>query len=119
MLHNGFYVVPVFLHNHTNIVSSIFKEQGLYYSDIGIYNHINMALVLFHNDARITSSQRSYRLNMMWFWNFLAFGFQGKRRRAEADFPGADVILKQIKEKAKKKRIGLTSKGPPARGIWS
>ncbi|XP_029185904.2 aminomethyltransferase, mitochondrial-like isoform X1 [Acropora millepora] len=40
----------------------------------------------------------------------------GKRRRAEADFPGANVILKQIKEKAKKKRIGLTSKGPPARG---
>ena len=84
-----------------------------------MYNHINVAQVLFHNDARITSSQRSYCLNMVWFGNFLAFWFQGKRRRAEADFPGADVILKQIKEKAKKKRIGLTSKGPPARGICS
>lgn len=40
----------------------------------------------------------------------------GKRRRAEADFPGAEVILRQIKEKAKKKRVGLLSKGPPARG---
>lgn len=40
----------------------------------------------------------------------------GKRRRALADFPGADVILKQIKEKAKRKRVGLVSKGPPARG---
>lgn len=39
----------------------------------------------------------------------------GKRRRAEADFPGAEVILRQIKEKARKKRVGLLSKGPPAR----
>lgn len=42
--------------------------------------------------------------------------FLGKRRRANADFPGADVILKQIAEKPTKKRIGLLSSGPPARG---
>ena len=42
--------------------------------------------------------------------------FQGKRRRAQADFPGAEIILRQIKEKAKRKRVGLVSKGPPARG---
>lgn len=40
----------------------------------------------------------------------------GKRRRAQADFPGAEAILRQIKEKAKRKRVGLLSKGPPARG---
>lgn len=40
----------------------------------------------------------------------------GKRRRAQADFPGAEIILRQIKEKAKRKRVGLVSKGPPARG---
>lgn len=39
-----------------------------------------------------------------------------KRRRAEANFPGAEIVLKQIKEKPKKKRIGLVSVGPPARG---
>lgn len=39
----------------------------------------------------------------------------GKRRRAQADFPGAEIILRQIKEKAKRKRVGLLSKGPPAR----
>lgn len=44
------------------------------------------------------------------------FLLQGKRRRAQADFPGAEVILGQIKEKAKRKRVGLVSKGPPARG---
>lgn len=39
-----------------------------------------------------------------------------KRRRQEANFPGADHILKQLKDKPKKKRVGFISKGPPARG---
>ncbi|XP_078065507.1 aminomethyltransferase, mitochondrial [Mustelus asterias] len=39
----------------------------------------------------------------------------GKRRRAAADFPGASIILRQIKEKVKRKRVGLTSAGPPVR----
>ncbi|OAD54280.1 Aminomethyltransferase, mitochondrial [Eufriesea mexicana] len=39
-----------------------------------------------------------------------------KRRRAEANFPGAQRILSQIKSGAKKKRVGLTVvHGPPAR----
>jgi len=41
----------------------------------------------------------------------------GKRRRQEANFPGADIILKQLKDKPSKKRVGFVSKnGPPARG---
>ncbi|XP_066472032.1 aminomethyltransferase, mitochondrial [Tiliqua scincoides] len=39
----------------------------------------------------------------------------GKRRRSAMDFPGAPVILAQIKEKPKRKRVGLTSTGPPIR----
>ncbi|XP_038666731.1 aminomethyltransferase, mitochondrial [Scyliorhinus canicula] len=39
----------------------------------------------------------------------------GKRRRAAADFPGAPTILRQIKEKTKRKRVGLMSAGPPVR----
>lgn len=39
----------------------------------------------------------------------------GKRRRAAADFPGADIVLKQIKEKPTKKRVGIISEGAPAR----
>uniref|UniRef100_A0A8C6XZL1 Aminomethyltransferase n=1 Tax=Naja naja TaxID=35670 RepID=A0A8C6XZL1_NAJNA len=39
----------------------------------------------------------------------------GKRRRVAMDFPGASTILAQIKEKPKKKRVGLTSTGPPIR----
>ncbi|XP_062441422.1 aminomethyltransferase, mitochondrial isoform X2 [Rhea pennata] len=39
----------------------------------------------------------------------------GKRRRTAMDFPGAAVIMSQIKEKPKRKRVGLTSVGPPIR----
>ena len=40
----------------------------------------------------------------------------GKRRRKAADFPGASIILKHIKDKPLRKRVGLvTSGGPPAR----
>ncbi|XP_060597127.1 aminomethyltransferase, mitochondrial-like [Ruditapes philippinarum] len=40
----------------------------------------------------------------------------GKRRKEEGGFPGADIILKQIKDKPKQRRVGFTSSGPPARG---
>uniref|UniRef100_A0AAY4C261 Aminomethyltransferase, mitochondrial n=1 Tax=Denticeps clupeoides TaxID=299321 RepID=A0AAY4C261_9TELE len=39
----------------------------------------------------------------------------GKRRRLQRDFPGADVVVPQIKEKTQRKRVGLISAGPPAR----
>ncbi|KAL0286197.1 UNVERIFIED_CONTAM: Aminomethyltransferase, mitochondrial [Sesamum angustifolium] len=39
----------------------------------------------------------------------------GKRRRAEGGFLGAEVILKQIEEGPKIRRVGLFSAGPPAR----
>ncbi|XP_048344489.1 aminomethyltransferase, mitochondrial [Sphaerodactylus townsendi] len=39
----------------------------------------------------------------------------GKRRRIAMDFPGAQIIVAQIKEKPKRKRIGLISTGPPIR----
>lgn len=40
----------------------------------------------------------------------------GKRRRTDADFPGAQIVLKHIKEKPNRKRVGLISVGPPSRG---
>ncbi|NXA56939.1 GCST protein, partial [Nothocercus julius] len=39
----------------------------------------------------------------------------GRRRRTAMDFPGAAVIMAQIKEKPKRRRVGLTSEGPPVR----
>ncbi|NXF29888.1 GCST protein, partial [Nyctibius bracteatus] len=38
----------------------------------------------------------------------------GKRRRAAMDFPGAAIIMAQVKEKPKRKRVGLTGLGLPA-----
>ena len=40
-----------------------------------------------------------------------------KRRREEKNFPGADIILKQLKEKPSKRRVGLklVTSGPSAR----
>ncbi|XP_071491294.1 aminomethyltransferase, mitochondrial-like [Diadema antillarum] len=39
----------------------------------------------------------------------------GKRRRQLADFPAADLILQQIKDKPKRRRVGIVSTGPPIR----
>ncbi|KAJ4934265.1 hypothetical protein JOQ06_007064 [Pogonophryne albipinna] len=39
----------------------------------------------------------------------------GKRRRQTKDFPGADIIVPQIKAKTARKRVGLVSTGPPVR----
>ena len=42
----------------------------------------------------------------------------GKRRRVEQDFPGAAIILKQLKEKPSKRRVGLrllNNSGPSGR----
>nr|XP_039261229.1 aminomethyltransferase, mitochondrial-like [Styela clava] len=39
----------------------------------------------------------------------------GKRRRKEKNFPGAEIILQQIKKKPEKRRVGLVNEGPTAR----
>lgn len=39
----------------------------------------------------------------------------GKRRRQTKDFPGANIIVPQIKAKTARKRVGLVSTGPPVR----
>lgn len=42
--------------------------------------------------------------------------FKAKRRRAEANFPGASVILDQLKNGCQRRRVGIRlEKGPPAR----
>ncbi|KAK7102867.1 aminomethyltransferase, mitochondrial-like [Littorina saxatilis] len=40
----------------------------------------------------------------------------GKARRQKADFPGAEIIVEQIKSKPTRRRVGFLSTGPPARG---
>lgn len=45
----------------------------------------------------------------------VSVGHKGKRRRQTKDFPGADVVIPQIKAKTARKRVGLLSAGPPVR----
>ena len=46
---------------------------------------------------------------------FSLFLILGKRRREEANFPGASIILDQIKKKPSKRRVGLIVSGAIAR----
>lgn len=39
----------------------------------------------------------------------------GKRRRAAMDFPGASVIVPQLKGKVQRRRVGLMCEGAPVR----
>lgn len=47
--------------------------------------------------------------------HFFSLSLAGKRRRQAKDFPGADIIVPQIKAKTARKRVGLVSTGPPVR----
>ncbi|XP_063448466.1 aminomethyltransferase, mitochondrial-like isoform X1 [Mytilus trossulus] len=67
---------------------------------------LEAGLCLYGND--ITETTSPVEATLMWTI--------GKRRRQDADFPGAEVILEQIKQKPTRKRIGIISEGPPARG---
>ncbi|KAJ6667749.1 hypothetical protein lerEdw1_016070 [Lerista edwardsae] len=66
---------------------------------------LEAGLCLYGND--IDESTTPVEASLIWTL--------GKRRRGAMDFPGAPVILAQIKEKPKRKRVGLTSTGPPIR----
>lgn len=43
------------------------------------------------------------------------FQFLGGRRRKEGGFNGSELILNQLVTRPEKRRVGLVSKGPPAR----
>ncbi|XP_030356575.1 aminomethyltransferase, mitochondrial isoform X1 [Strigops habroptila] len=66
---------------------------------------LEAGLCLYGNDIDETTTPAE--AGLMWTL--------GKRRRAAMDFPGAAIIMAQLKEKPKRKRVGLTSVGPPIR----
>lgn len=59
----------------------------------------------------------------VYFWNcpssvlssLFVVSSSGKRRRKDKDFPGAEIVVPQIKAKTVRKRVGLVSTGPPVR----
>lgn len=66
---------------------------------------LEAGLCLYGNDIDETTSPVEASL----VWTL------GKRRRTAMDFPGASIIVPQIKGKVTRKRVGLTSVGPPVR----
>ncbi|KAM6300858.1 aminomethyltransferase, mitochondrial [Aegotheles albertisi] len=66
---------------------------------------LEAGLCLYGNDIDETTTPAEAAL----LWTL------GKRRRATMDFPGAAIIMAQVKEKPKRRRVGLTSVGPPVR----
>ncbi|XP_014808973.1 PREDICTED: aminomethyltransferase, mitochondrial [Calidris pugnax] len=66
---------------------------------------LEAGLCLYGNDIDETTTPAE--AGLMWTL--------GKRRRVAMDFPGAAVIMAQAKEKPKRRRVGLTSVGPPIR----
>ncbi|XP_067855087.1 aminomethyltransferase, mitochondrial [Heptranchias perlo] len=97
--------VPI---QHTvELAESLLKNSEVRLAGLGSRDSLRLeaGLCLYGNDIDETTTPVEATL----LWTI------GKRRRADADFPGAAIILRQIKEKTKRKRVGLTSAGPPVR----
>ncbi|XP_012556089.1 aminomethyltransferase, mitochondrial isoform X1 [Hydra vulgaris] len=67
---------------------------------------LEAGLCLYGND--ISEETTPIEAGLMWTI--------GKQRMEARDFPGADIVLNQIKNKPEIKRVGLIAHGPPARG---
>ncbi|GFR83927.1 aminomethyltransferase [Elysia marginata] len=67
---------------------------------------LEAGLCLYGND--IDASTSPVEANLTWLVS--------KSRRPKLDFPGAEIIVNQIKKKPSKRRVGFVSSGAPIRG---
>lgn len=86
---------------HVESVAQFLTECGVWLAGLGVRDSLRLeaGLCLYGND--IDEKTTPVEAGLVWTI--------GKGRRVAADFPGAGVILKQIKEKPKRKRIGLVA----------
>lgn len=91
-----------------NFVEQLLTNENVKLAGLGARDSLRLeaGLCLYGND--MDESRTPVEASLTWCI--------GKRRRAEANFPGAGIILKQIKEKPKERRVGLVTEGPIARG---
>ena len=84
---------------HAERLVQLLVESDVWLAGLGVRDSLRLeaGLCLYGNDIDSTTTPAEAGL----VWTI------GKARRAAADFPGANVILKQIREKPKRKRIGL------------
>jgi aminomethyltransferase len=72
---------------------------------IGVIRRLEAGMCLYGNDIDHTTTPVEAGLSWL----------VAKRRRTTADFPGATVIIDQLRNGPRRKRVGLKSKGPSAR----
>ncbi|XP_060691225.1 aminomethyltransferase, mitochondrial isoform X2 [Hemiscyllium ocellatum] len=99
--------ISVPIERTVELAESLLKNSEVKLAGLGARDSLRLeaGLCLYGNDIDETTTPVEATL----LWTI------GKRRRAAADFPGAGIILRQIKEKTKRKRVGLMSAGPPVR----
>lgn len=91
-----------------SLVEAIMESQSdVALAGLGARDSLRLesGLCLYGNDIDETTSPVEAGLT----WTI------GKPRRAKGGFPGSDVILDHLKNGVTRKRVGLISKGPPAR----
>ncbi|XP_041130679.1 aminomethyltransferase, mitochondrial-like [Polyodon spathula] len=89
------------------LTETLLKDSAVKMSGLGARDSLRLeaGLCLYGND--IDESTTPVEASLVWTI--------GKRRRKALDFPGASVVVSQIKEKTRRKRVGLVSTGPPVR----
>ncbi|XP_034759483.1 aminomethyltransferase, mitochondrial-like isoform X1 [Acipenser ruthenus] len=89
------------------LTETLLKDSAVKMSGLGARDSLRLeaGLCLYGND--IDEGTTPVEASLVWTI--------GKRRRKALDFPGASVVVQQIKEKTRRKRVGLVSTGPPVR----
>uniref|UniRef100_A0A0B7AVP6 Aminomethyltransferase n=1 Tax=Arion vulgaris TaxID=1028688 RepID=A0A0B7AVP6_9EUPU len=94
----------------TKVVSALLSSSKAQVKMIGLGARdslrLEAGLCLYGSDIDETTTP--VEANLTWL--------VGKSRRSLADFPGANIILEQIKSKPGKRRVGFVSSGAPVRG---
>lgn len=91
-----------------DITLQLLKDDSVKLAGLGARDSLRLeaGLCLYGND--ITETTTPVEANLTWLVS--------KIRRERKDFPGAEAVIKQIKEGVTRKRVGFVSEaGPPAR----
>ncbi|KAF5285466.1 hypothetical protein FQA39_LY16640 [Lamprigera yunnana] len=91
-----------------HVVENILRNDKVNLAGLGARDSLRLeaGMCLYGND--ITENTTPIEAGLAWL--------VAKIRRERADFPGADVILNQIKNGVRRRRVGFTQEsGPPAR----
>lgn len=89
------------------VTEALLQSSNVKLAGLGARDSLRLeaGLCLYGND--VDESITPVEANLTWLI--------AKRRRSEGNFPGAHVILQQIKQGVSRRRVGIRSEGAPAR----